>query len=140
MPRRILLVANQTAATPALLEAVRARAEAGDAQFHLVVPATSHGLHRVVDPEDAGTPEAERALAAALPVLEEAAGGAVTGEVGDGSPLTAIEDAVNAGAYDEIVISTLPTRLSRWMKLDLPSKAKGFGLPVAHVVPDEPDA
>jgi hypothetical protein len=46
----------------------------------------------------------------------------------------AIEDAVNLGSYDEIIISTLPLGISRWLKLDLISKAKGIGLPVTHVL------
>lgn len=58
---RVLIVANRTAATAALLEAVRERAGRDAAHFHLVVPATPHGLHRVVDPEVAGRTEAERA-------------------------------------------------------------------------------
>ena len=45
----------------------------------------------------------------------------------------AIEDAVNRGRYDEIIISTLPRRISRWLHLDLVSKARGLGLPVTHV-------
>jgi hypothetical protein len=45
----------------------------------------------------------------------------------------AIQDAVNLGNYDEIIISTLPLGMSRWLKLDLVSKAKGLGLPVTHV-------
>jgi hypothetical protein len=57
----------------------------------------------------------------------------VTGSLGDAEPLSAIQDAVNLGHYDEIIISTLPLGMSRWLKLDLVSKAKGLGLPVTHV-------
>lgn len=130
---RILLVAHRTAANEALLEAVRARARQGPATFHLVVPAHPHGLHKVVDPQEGDEGEAERALAEALPRLSDAAGAEVTGHVGDHEPLMAIEDAINGAAYDEIVISTLPRRLSRWLRLDLVSKARGTGLPVTHV-------
>ena len=45
----------------------------------------------------------------------------------------AIHDAVNLGHYDEIIISTLPLGVSRWLKLDLVSKARALGLPVTHV-------
>jgi len=132
-PARVLLVANRTAATEGLAEAVRARVRCGPAVFHLVVPAHPHGLHKVVDPQDGDAGEARRALAEALPLLSEAAGSEVTGSVGDAEPLMAISDAINARPYDEIVISTLPRRVSRWLHLDLVSKARGLGLPVTHV-------
>lgn len=129
----VLVVAHQTAATPGLLDAVRKRAQHGPAKFHLVVPRMPHGMHKVVDPQDAGVEDAQRVLNEALPKLSEAAGSEVTGEVGDAEPLSAIQDAINLGHFDEIIISTLPKRISRWLKLDLVSKAKGLGLPVTHV-------
>jgi hypothetical protein len=130
---RILVVANRTAATPGLLAAVRERAAKGPATFTLLVPNSAHGLHRLVDPEDQGQSEAEQTLELALPLLEEAAGGHVEGMIGDPEPLAAIQDAVNVHGYDEIIISTLPSRVSKWLKLDLPSKAAGLGLPVTTV-------
>ena len=132
-PTRVLVVANRTAATPPLLEAVRQRAGRGPCAFSLLVPHTSSGLHRLVDPEDQGQSEAEETLELALPLLEEAAGGPVEGFVGDAEPLAAIQDAVNTRGYDELIISTLPKRFSRWLRLDLPSKASGLGLPVTTV-------
>ncbi len=129
-------MANRTAATQPLLDAVRERADAGPAEFHLMMPASPQGLHRVVDPEDNGREEATARLGVALPLLSEAAGSPVTGEVGNHDPLGAVHDAVNSGHYDEIIISTLPKRLSRWLKLDLPSKLAGLGLPVTLVNPD----
>jgi hypothetical protein len=136
-PARILVVANQTAATPALVEAVRERAQAGPATFTLLVPNTAHGLHRVVDPEDQSHREADDTLAQALPLLEEAAGGHVEGIVGVPDPLDAIQDAINLHGFDEIIISMLPKRLSRWLRLDLPHKAAGLGLPVTTVTADK---
>jgi hypothetical protein len=138
-PTRVLLVANRTAATQGLAAAVRARAAGGPVSFHLVVPAHPHGLHKVVDPQDGDAGEAARGLWKALPFLSEAAGAPVTGEVGDAEPLMAIADAVNRDRYDEIVISTLPRRVSRWLHLDLVSKARGIGLPVTHVEAVEED-
>ena len=129
----VLVVANRTAATPALLDAVRSRAAEASARFTLLVPAVARGLHRAVDPEDQEVTEAEAALDLAIPLLEEAAGGAVDGMVGAPEPLAAIEDAVNAGDFDEIIISTLSTHVSRWLHLDLPRKAAGLGLPVTTV-------
>ena len=130
---RILVVANRTAATPALINAVRERAAKGAASFTLLVPNTAHGLHKLVDPEDQGQSEAEQTLELAVPLLEEAAGGRVEGMVGDPEPLAAIQDAINIHGFDEIIISTLPSRVSKWLKLDLPSKAAGLGLPVTTV-------
>ena len=132
-PTRVLVVANRTAATPALLDAVRERAGRGPCAFTLLIPNTAHGLHRLVDPEDQGRSEAEETLELAIPLLEKAAGAPVTGLVGDPEPLAAIQDAVNLHGFDEIIISTLPKRFSRWMKLDLPSKLDGLGLPVTTV-------
>jgi hypothetical protein len=132
-PTNVLLVANRTAATERLLDAVRARAQRGPTTFHLVVPANPHGLHRVVDPQEGDEGAAAGVLADVLPLLSEAAGAPVSGHVGDAEPLMAIEDAVNQGDYDEIIVSTLPRRISRWLHLDLVSKARGLGLPVTHV-------
>ena len=72
-------------------------------------------------------------LELALPLLEEASGSEVTGMVGCPEPLDAIQDAVNLHGFDEIILSTLPQRVSRWLKLDLPSKLNGLGLPVTTV-------
>jgi hypothetical protein len=136
-PTRVLVVANRTAATPALLEAVRERAARGPAVFTLLVPHTSRGLHRLIDPEDQGTSEAEATIELALPLLEEAAGAPVDGMVGVPEPLAAIQDACNVHGFDEIIISTLPTRVSRWLHLDLPAKASGLGKPITTVVAKE---
>lgn len=134
-PARVLVVANRTAVKRPLLDAVRERAGRGQARFHLIVPASPRWMHRVVDPDVAGPGREEAAarLEEALPVLEDAAGSKVTGEVGAADPLAAIMDAVNDRGFDEIIISTLPHRSSRWLRLDLPSKARGLGLPVTHV-------
>jgi hypothetical protein len=132
-PANVLVVAHQTAATPGLLDTVRERARRAPARFHLVVPQRARGMHKLVDPEDTGADEAQRVLDAALPKLSEAAGHEVTGSIGDAEPLSAIQDAVNLGDFDEIIISTLPLGISRWLKLDLVSKARGLGLPVTHV-------
>ncbi len=137
-PAHVLVVAHQTAATDQLLDEVRRRAQQGPARFHLVVPRQAHGMHKVVDPQDAGVDEAEHVLAAALPKLSEAAGSEVTGSTGDAEPLMAVHDAINLGDYDAIIISTLPLGVSRWLKLDLVSKVRALGLPVTHVLAPSP--
>jgi hypothetical protein len=136
-PARVLVVAHRTAATPGLADAVRSRAAAGPAQFTLLVPRTPHGLHRLMDPEEADVGEAREVLDRALPILSAAAGSPVEGRVGDPVALTAIEDAVNTETFDELIISTLPKRVSRWLRLDLPSKARNLGKPVTVVTASE---
>ena len=134
-PSRVLIVANRTAATPALIEAVRVRAASGPCKFTLLVPQSWHGIHRLTSAEDSHSDadESGAVLELALPLLEDAAGDKVEGLTGDADPLAAIEDAVNRHGFDEIILSTLPAHVSRWLKLDLPSKVKVLGLPVTHV-------
>jgi hypothetical protein len=130
----VLVVAHQTAATPALLEAVRERARSGPSRFHLLVPRRRRGGDKMAEAQDIGVAEAREVLRDALPQLSEAAGTEVTGDIGDLEPLTAIQDALNRGHYDEIIVSTLPLGVSRWLKHDLVSKTRAFGLPVHHVL------
>jgi hypothetical protein len=134
---RVLVVAHRTAATEPLLDAVRARAARGPARFTLLVPNAAHGLHKVIDAEDQDAGEAQHVLDEALPKLAQAAGGPVEGIVGDPDPSAAVQDALNLRGFDEIIISTLPHTISRWLKLDLPSKVSGMGLPVTTVTPED---
>lgn len=130
---RVLLVANRTASDQPLLDAVRRRSARPPVVFHLVVPATPQGLHRIVDPEVAGVDLANQRLRDVLPILSAAAGQQVTGNVGDANPLAAVQDALNLHGFDEIILSTLPWRLARWLRVDLPSKVRALGPPVLHV-------
>ncbi len=139
-PARVLVVAHRTAATQALIDAVAARAARGAAKFTLLVPRMPHGLHRLVDPEDADESEAQAVLELALPLLEEAAGAPVEGKIGDPSPSDAIHDAMNIDGYDEIIISTLPARVSRWLHADLPRKLTPLGVPITTVTAKGPRA
>lgn len=131
------MVAHRTAATQPLLDAVRQRAARGPSRFTLLVPNAAHGLHKVVDPEDQDENEAQAVLDHALPLLSEAAGGEVEGIIGSTDPHMAVEDAVNLRGFDEVIVSTLSPRVSRWLKLDLPSKISGLGLPVTTITPAE---
>jgi hypothetical protein len=131
---RVLVVANKTAATPALIAAVRQRAARAPARFTLLVPNSAHGLHKLVDPEDQAETEAQTTVELAIPLLEQAVGGHVDSLIGVSEPLAAIQDAINLHGFDELIISTLPQRVSKWLKLDLPSKAAGLGLPVTTVI------
>jgi hypothetical protein len=136
-PARVLVVAHKTAATPALIEAVRDRAARGPCTFTLLVPNPVHGLDRVADPEDAASSEGHQVLDLALPLLEDAAGERVEGILGDADPLAAVQDAINLHGFDEVIISTLSRRVSRWLHLDLPRKVAGLGLPVTTVTAGE---
>jgi hypothetical protein len=136
-PTRVLVVAHKTAATQPLLDAVRERAARGPAHFTLLVPNAAHGLHKVVDAEDQDATEAQHVLDEALPRLSQVAGGPVEGLVGDPDPSAAVQDALNLRGFDEIIISTLSPKVSRWLKLDLPSKIAGMGVPVTTVTPED---
>jgi hypothetical protein len=127
---RILVVANKTAESPELLDALKGKGT--EHQYVLIVPASGGVLEKAADP-DAAREHTQPHLDAALEKFR-AEGFNVEGSVGDGDPVAAVQDAVNFGQFDEIVISTLPLRASKWLKLDLPSKAqRASGLPVTHV-------
>ena len=128
--RRILIVANRTAATPALIETVRKRATEGACRFTLLVPRTFW---------DADTEESGVTLELAIPLLEEAAGSHVEGLLGDSDPYVAVTAALEQAAYDEIVISTLPARVSHWLHLDLPARVQRLGLPVTVITARKAD-
>jgi hypothetical protein len=133
----VLIVAHKTAATQPLLDAVHKRASRGPCRFTLLVPNTAHGLHKVVDPEDQAAGEAQTVLDRALPLLERAAGAPVRGLIGDPDPIAAVHDAINLHGFDEVIVSTLSAKVSRWLRLDLPSKVAGMGLPVTTVTPGD---
>jgi hypothetical protein len=101
--------------------------------FALLVPNAAHGIARLADPEDTDPSEAQTTLDLALPLLEEAAGGPVEGVLGDPDPFLAVQDAVNVHGFDELLISTLSPRVSRWLRLDLPRRLKVLGIPITTV-------
>ncbi len=123
-PARVLVLAHRTAATPLLINAVRARARRSPCSFTLLVP------RPYWDPD---TDEAAATLELAIPLLEDAVGGHVDGIVGDPDPYVAAQEAVTRIGIDEIIISTLPARASHWLRRDLPHRLEQFGLPVTVV-------
>jgi hypothetical protein len=133
--RRYLLVANQTLGGQHLVDFVRQRMADEDCRFHIVVPATPA-------PEQVSWTEGE-ALATAQDRLDRALaefgrlGAEADGQVADKDPILAIRDALLQDEFDEIILSTLPPGISKWLKLDLPSRvASHFHLPVTHLVGD----
>jgi hypothetical protein len=135
--RRYLVVANQTLAGEPLVSKIRDLARAAPSSFHLVVPATPPRDHVWTEGEARATAKAR--LDAALGRLA-ALDAEVDGEVGDGNPMLAIGDTIrDQGPFDEILLSTLPPGMSKWLKVDLPHRVQSsFGVPVTHVV-GEPD-
>ena len=128
----VLVVANRTAESPELLTALQERAGLGPCRFTLLVPETPHGLAWAADP-DAGHEDAERHRIAFLEGLDVA-----DAKVGDPDPLAAIQDECNFNEYDEVIVSTLPLTISKWLHIDLPSKARAAtGLAVTHVIGSE---
>jgi uncharacterized membrane-anchored protein len=128
---RILVVANKTAATPALLDAVRERAAAGPARFFMLVPNPDH---LAFDRNTSDHPQGDQVLAKALPVLEGSAGGEVNGRVAN-SP-NAYDDIVEeleGDDYDEIILETPPSHVSHWLHVDLPERIKHLGVPLRTV-------
>jgi hypothetical protein len=133
----VLVVANRTAESPELLTALQERAALGPCRFTLLVPETPHGLAWAADP-DAGHEDAERHRTAFLEELREEGLDVADAKVGDADPLAAIQDECNFNEYDEVIVSTLPLTISKWLHIDLPSKARAAtGLAVTHVIGSE---
>jgi hypothetical protein len=134
--RRYLVVANQTLGGEQLLDRIRTAMAGGESEFHVVVPAShphkgswTDGQARVI---------AARRLEDALSSLR-AMGASVNGEVGDASPVRAIADVLISAPldrpFDEIILSTLPAGVSRWLHQDVVHRVeRTFAVPVTHVV------
>jgi hypothetical protein len=130
---RVLVVANRTAESPELLEALRIRTMQGPCAFTLLIPSTPHGIAWAADMHGGGD-EAEGHRSAFLQELREEGINVNDAKVGDPDPLAAIQDECNFNDYDELIVSTLPLKLSKWLRVDLPRKAEAAtGLPVLHI-------
>jgi len=131
--KRVLVVANQTAGGDHLKQEVLRRVKKGPHRFTLLVPATKpSGTMTWTDGEAHAI--AEERMRHAVKMLQDA-GAEVEGMVGFSVPIDAIADTLRGQHYDEIIVSTLPHRISHWLRMDLPARAESrFGLPVTHIV------
>lgn len=129
--RSYLVVGNQTLDSPTLAAAIVERAGQGAATFHVVVPATPVQRGLTWDEDEAREVARERleAMLARLKALAVEA----TGEIGAPDPIEAVEDAIRDRELDEILLSTLPSGISRWLGQDVPTRLKG-SVPVPVVV------
>ncbi len=134
--RRILVVANETVGGRELLEVLRRKAEGVREQVLVVTPALNSPLRHWASDEDGARAAAQGRLDASLAQLARE-GIEARGEVGDGDPLQAIEDALRTFGADEIVISTHPEGRSNWLERDIVSQARDrFDVPITHVTVD----
>jgi hypothetical protein len=88
-------------------------------------------------PDATNRKAADWTLDSALPLMGRAARGKVQGLVGGPDPFGAVQEAVQSGGFDEIIVSTLSPKVSKWLRRDLIRRAQGLGLPVTTVVPRE---
>ena len=127
--RNVLVVANVTATSDDLVRALSERAQREPTSFTLIVPAT---------PAAGGRAAAAEQLTEALNSLASA-GLEIQGSVGHADPIVAVTDAWDPRAYDEIIVSTLPMRFSKWLRAGLPERISRItGAPVEHVVSQPP--
>jgi hypothetical protein len=135
---RVLVVANETVGGSQLLETIRARNPDRDARVLVVCPALNSPLRHWASDEDEARQKAQERLDASLATMQ-GAGIQSSGEIGDGDPIQAIEDALRTFRPDELIVSTHPVGKSHWLERGVVEKARErFALPVTHVVVDRP--
>ena len=124
----VLVVAHRTAATPRLLQEVSRRARAGRFRMTLLVP------RPYWDPD---TDEAQMVVELAVPLLEGAARRHVDAVIGDPDPVEAVRQFIATAHVDEVIVSTLPQRVSKWLHRDVPSRVQALGVPVTVVTAEQ---
>ena len=132
-----LIVANRTLPSPTLAHAIAERLARGDARFHVVVPLTPVGSGFTWN-EDESRIAAQGRLDAILQRLRDLGAAETSGEIGCQDPVAAVHDAIASRQVDEIILSTLPAGLSRWLGQDVPSRLRdGVDVPITVVTAKE---
>lgn len=135
--RSYLIVANQTLTSQSLTEAIRARLAEGAVRTHVVVPLSPVGGRLTWDEQESRAVARAR-LDEVLERLREM-GAEADGEVGDRDPVMAVRDALRGREVDEVIVSTLPKGMSRWLGEDVPSRLRdSVGVPVTVVTQETP--
>jgi GABA permease len=133
---RILVVANETVGGPELLSVIRERSAGLHARVLVVCPALNSPLRHWASDEDGAREAAQARLETSLTSMRSA-GLDASGEIGDGDPIQAIEDAVRTFQPDELIVSTHPPGRSHWLERGVVEKARTrFDVPLTHVVVD----
>jgi hypothetical protein len=134
--RRILVIANETVGGEELFALLDTKAEGVDEEMLLICPALNSRVRTWTSDEDPARADAQERLDASLARLA-AAGVSARGEIGDGDPLQALEDALREFPADEIVVSTHPPGRSHWLEQGVVEQARHrYDVPVTHVVVD----
>jgi hypothetical protein len=134
--RRILVIANETVGGERLRDEIRQRSEGYDEQVFVVTPALNSPLRHWASDEDGARVSAQERLNTSLDRLRSL-GIDARGEIGDGEPLQAMEDALRLFGADEIIISTHPEGRSHWLEKNVVESARErFAVPITHVVVD----
>ncbi len=135
--REILLVANQSMGSDDLAVIVSERIAEEETNFYLLVPATRPPRDVAAKFESTFTDDADEAAQRQLDVglaWLRHLGATVDGGIGDEDPVRGVGDALNDRTYDEVIISTLPSGLSRWLHQDLSHRIeRKYKLPVTVV-------
>jgi len=132
--RRVLVIANETLGGAELRGALAAKARGIALDVLVVCPALNSQLRTWTSDEDGARDAAQERLDESLVALHEA-GVIARGEIGDGDPLQALEDALRTFPADEVVISTHPPGSSNWLERGVVTAARErFDVPVSHVV------
>jgi hypothetical protein len=121
--KQILVMASKTANSDRLRKEIEGRAAAEGCRFTLLIPDATDRT------------KADRTMAWVLPLMRRAARAPVIGLVDGPDPFESVQRAVQEGDFDEIIVSTLPRRVSQWLRRDLITRVETLGLPVTAVIP-----